>query len=88
MSCIVKFLAQIDGGQEGKNVIFSFTFPSAPPFIATPAKSFEVAENGEIPITTDFDGNPRPTAEIEFPHSGTKTQMIVRMVYPFIYRAD
>ncbi len=84
----MKSLAQEDGWQKGKNIMLSFNFPGAPTLIATPAKSFEVAENGEITITADFDGNPQPTAEIEFPHSGTKTPMTVRMMYSFIYRAD
>ncbi len=59
----------------------------SPTFVAAPTKSFEVAENGELQITTDFDGNPEPTAEVEFPPSSTKSAMTVTKLYPFIFRA-
>ncbi len=55
--------------------------------MAAPPKSFEVAEKGEFQITTDFDGNPEPSAEVEFRHSWSKPAMIVTKLHPFIYRA-
>ncbi len=59
-----------------------------PEYHVFPPKKLEVNEDGVLSIVTHFDGNPKPTAEVQWSDSSAKQAMTVSKEHPFIYKAE
>eukprot|EP00794_Sanderia_malayensis_P011135 gene11135-12306_t len=68
--------------------VVKLTIQGTPSYISTLARNMEISENGMLSVVTSFDGNPKPSAEVQWSGSSTKTALTVNEQYKFIYNAE